>query len=466
MSDSRLLGDLNRGRLLVRLITFGIPLVLGMFFHSLFNLVDLIIVGRLGRPEALGAINTAAMLNMIPMVMSTGINNASIAVISRNFGMRNYKRANANTLQGFIVLLILAVVLGVPSYLFANDLNLLVGSSEKALPDANSYLEIMSLGLFTMFALMQVTAVLRAGGNARWPMVLLIGANVLNVGLTIVMVHGWSPLGIPKMGVAGAAWSTVIARGLFALFGLYLITRRISPVRLILRRPKLRPRMIWNLTRIGIPSSMQYVVRVIAYGALLRYVTSFPDGDAAHNALAVGFRLDMLATFTGAGWGAAAAAIVGQGLGRGNYERARLAGWMAAAIDGVMMAAIGVFYYLCAPWLMTIFGADPDAQPEFKRTWELGIEYLQISVFGYAFAGIGITLAQALNGAGSTKTPLALDTVVFLGILIPIAGYIAHNAGALDRNHLWIAFVGVMALAAALYTFVWYRGHWRHKRIQ
>ena len=268
------------------------------------------------------------------------------------------------------------------------------------------------------------------------------------------------------MGVAGAAWSTVIARGLFALFGLYLITRRSSPVQLILRRPKLRPRMIWNLTRIGIPSSMQYVVRVIAYGALLRYVTSFPDGAAAHNALAVGFRLDMLATFTGAGWGAASAAIVGQALGRGNYARARAAGWMAAAIDGVMMAAIGVFYYLCAPWLMTVFGADPDVQPEFRRTWELGIEYLQISVFGYLFAGIGITLAQALNGAGSTKTPLALDTVVFLGMLIPISAYIAHNSDGFGRNHLWVAFVGVMALAAALYAFVWYRGHWRHKRIQ
>ena len=80
--------------------------------------------------------------------------------------------------------------------------------------------------------------------------------------------------------------------------------------------------------------------------------------------------------------------------------------------------------------------------------------------------GIGISLAQALIGAGSTKTPLALDTVVFLGILIPIAAYIAHNAGGLGRNHLWIAFVGVMAVAAALYVLVWYRGHWRHKRIQ
>ena len=133
MSDSRLSGDLNRGRLLVRLVTFGIPLVLGMFFHSLFNLVDLIIVGKIGKVSALAAVNTATLINMIPMVMSTGVNNASIAVISRNFGMRNYNRANANTLQSFYLLIALAIVLGVPSYVYASELNSMIGSEGAAL---------------------------------------------------------------------------------------------------------------------------------------------------------------------------------------------------------------------------------------------------------------------------------------------------------------------------------------------
>jgi putative MATE family efflux protein len=466
VSDSRAAGDLNQGRLLLRLVRFGIPLVLGMFFHSLFNLVDLIIVGKIG-PSALAAVNTATLINMIPMLMGTGVNNASIAVIARNFGMRRYNRANANTMQSFITLVFLSIVVGVPSYIYADELNRMVGSSGDALPDANSYLEIMSLGLFTMFALMQVTAVLRAGGNASWPMILLIGANVLNVVLTIIMVHGWEPVGIPAMGVPGAAWSTVIARGLFAIFGLYLITRPTAPVKLILRRIRIRFRMQWNLLRIGIPSSMQYIVRVLAYGALLRLVTYFGEGEAMHAALAVGFRLDMLATFTGAGWGAAAAAMVGQALGAGNYERARAAGWWASGIDALTMAAIGVGFYIYAPELMAFFGEDPKVNPEFEPMWLLGIEYLQIAVFGYAFAGIGITLAQSLNGAGSTKTPLLLDTIVFLVIQVPLAWWIAtkHADLGYDRPDLWWSIVAVTALAAGLYAFVWNHGHWRFKRI-
>jgi len=96
-------GDLNRGPLFVRLCLFGVPLVFGMFFHGLFNLADLIIVGKLG-DWALAAVNTAGIITMLPLLISTGVNNASIAVISRNFGMRNYNRANANALQAFLLL--------------------------------------------------------------------------------------------------------------------------------------------------------------------------------------------------------------------------------------------------------------------------------------------------------------------------------------------------------------------------
>jgi putative MATE family efflux protein len=466
MSERSLSGDLNRGRLLVRLFTFGIPLVLGMFFHSLFNLVDLIIVGRLGQPFALAAVNQATLINFIPMLMSNGVNNASIAVISRNFGMRNYRRANANAMQSLLLLAILAAALGIPSYVYASELNQLVGSEGKALAPANEYLRVSSAGLFTMFALMQVTAVLRAGGNARWPMILLIGANSLNVVLDVALVHGlW---GFPRLEAPGAAWGTVISRGLFALFGLYLITRPAAPVRLIWRRIKIRPKMMWTLTRIGIPSSLQFVVRVVAYGAILRLVTEFGQGEAMHAALAVGFRLDMLATFTGAGWGAAAAAMVGQALGAGLPKRAENAGWGAAAVDAVMMAGIGVAFYLWAPWLLVFFSEDPAVNRDWAPTFELGVEYLRIAVFGYVFAGIGVSLAQALNGAGSTKTPLSLDTVGFLLIQVPVAAYIAltHEQHDFTRATLWWSIVGTTALTAGFYALVWRKGHWKHKKIR
>ena len=465
MSDAPVAGDLNRGPLMVRLVSFCIPLVLGMFFHGLFNLVDLLIVGSLG-PFALAALVQASLILMLAMVISTGVNNASIAVISRNFGMRNYRRANANTLQSFLLLFMMSVVIGVPSVIYAKELCQMLGSRDAALGPATEYLQISMAGILTMFWLIQVTAVLRAGGDARWPMFLLIGANVLNLVLSWGLVHG--SVGLPKMGVPGAAWGTVIARGVFMVFGLYLITRPTSPVKLILRGFRIRWRMLWNLTRIGIPSSTQFVVRVVSYGFLLRYATYFGNEVAISAAFAVGSRLDLLAIFTGTGWGAGAAAIVGQGLGAGLRDRASHAGWLAALFNAIMMAGAGVIFYVYAPWFVDVFGQNPNIDPKFALTHDMAVEYLRISVIGFPFMGIAISLAQTLNGAGSTKTPLTIDAICYLAIQAPLAWYLGthHEVDGYTRSHLWWTLVGVNMLAAITYVIVWRVGHWKHKQIQ
>jgi len=249
---------------------------------------------------------------------------------------------------------------------------------------------------------------------------------------------------------------------------LSLITRPTSPVKLILRGFRLRPRMLWNLTRIGIPSSMQFVVRVLAYMTILRIATLFGQPVAVQAALAVGFRLDLLATFTATGWGGGAAAMVGQALGAGLHKRAEHAGWLAAGLNAAMMWGIGIVFYLYTPWFVSAFGKDPEVSPEFASMHAIAVDYLRIAVFGYGFAGIGITLAQALNGAGSTKMPLFLDALCFLGVQIPAAYYMGmhHEELGIDLTHLWWVLNGVIASAAFLYVFVWWRGAWKQKEVQ
>jgi Na+-driven multidrug efflux pump len=185
-----------------------------------------------------------------------------------------------------------------------------------------------------------------------------------------------------------------------------------------------------------------------------------------HAALAVGFRLDLLAIFTGAGWGGAAAAMVGQALGQGDRGRAERAGWAATVYDVLTMTGIGIFYYLYAPWLVSVFSEDR-THVEFTRMHDLAVEYIEITVLAYAFAAIAITLAHALNGAGSTKTPLVLDSIV-LALQLPIAAYIClrHAEHGYTRSTLWWSLVLTTVVAAALYALVWERGHWKHKQVQ
>ncbi|MFI5403314.1 MAG: MATE family efflux transporter, partial [Planctomycetota bacterium] len=160
-------------------------------------------------------------------------------------------------------------------------------------------------------------------------------------------------------------------------------------------------------------------------------------------------------------------AMVGQALGGGHVSRAERAGWAAAIFDVMTMVGIGLLYYLFTPWFVSAFAKDPVDAPTFLRMHELAVEYLRITVIAYAFAAVAITLAHALNGAGSTKTPLLLDSMV-LALQLPVAAYICihHAERGYSRSTLWWSLVLTTIVAAALYALVWERGHWKHKRVQ
>jgi Na+-driven multidrug efflux pump len=132
------------------------------------------------------------------------------------------------------------------------------------------------------------------------------------------------------------------------------------------------------------------------------------------------------------------------------------------------MGAIGIGYYLYAPWLMAFFGEDASADPRFLETNRLGVEYMRITVVAYAPAAVGVTIAQALNGAGSTKTPLLLDSIGFLVLQVPIAAFIClrHQEHEYERGTLWWSLVFTTILAAAFYALVWHWGRWKLKRIR
>ncbi|MHC4473048.1 MAG: MATE family efflux transporter, partial [Planctomycetota bacterium] len=249
------------------ILVFGAPLVLGMGFHALFNLVDLWIVGKLGT-AALAAVTIATMINTVPMVICNGISTSSIAFMARNIGFRNLHRANEVMKQSFMLVFALSVVLGVIPYIYARELVLLFQAKGPEVVEASrEYLEVMSLGTITMFMLMQITAALRAAGDGVWPMILLVGANLLNIVLDWALVFGkW---GFPNLGAPGAAYATVAARGLFCLVGFWVLIRGKEGLRLVLRSVKPRLRMMLSLIRVGMPSSAQWVVWLLAYLAVL-----------------------------------------------------------------------------------------------------------------------------------------------------------------------------------------------------
>jgi putative MATE family efflux protein len=462
---------LTEAPLLRATMTFGWPLVAAMAFHSLFNLADLYIVGKLPDPEvAIAAATIPSLVNSIPMILYNGIVNASIALIARHAGLGNHRRGNYEAGQGIVLSVLLGIALGVPPWLFAEEICVALGAKGAVLAPATEYLEIMSLGTVTMFLLLQVTGAIRAAGNSTLPMALVVGANVLNIVLAVWWVFGG--LGVPGMGVVGAAWATVASRGLAVLPAFLFLYRGFAGLRL--RRFAFDWKTQWRILRLGVPACGQWLVRMTQYLYLMVFVERAAvavggeaEGVAAQAAFGIGLRLDTFALFSGFGWGAAAATIVGQNLGKGRTDRAVDASWIAVGLNVAMMLLFAAAFVLFADPLIGVMGADSGVEGDaFADVVRIGRTYLHVSSAGYVYMAIGVVLSQAMAGAGSSKAPLVIELLGYGLLGLPLAWLAAAHAPALGGlRALWLAVLVAHLAVCAMYV-LWFRtGRWAGRRV-
>jgi putative MATE family efflux protein len=437
-----------------------------MMLAALFNLVDLFIVARLDNPQvAVAAVTIPSLLNSIPTIIFNGIVNAIIALVARHHGLGDKKKASKAAEQGMLVTLILSAAFGIPMWIWAEEIVRAFGAQGAVVPGATSYLAIMSAGLVTMFVLLSATGVMRAAGNSLFPMALVIGANVMNV-----FLDWWLVLGPPQMGVAGAAWGTVISRGIFCLIAVIALWRGFAG--LLVRHFVWHWKTVYSILKIGIPSCVQWLVRMLSYLYVLRFLAVAAPLAAvgvteAQAAFGVGLRLDSLALFGGFGWGAAAATFVGQNMGRGLHERAVRSTWIALGLNMMMMLLFAGAYVLFAEPLLGVMGFDVGVGEDMdvQQVRDIGRTYLYVSSAGYVFLAVAVVISQALAGAGATKFPFVLETLAYGVIGYPLTGWVAARTDQFGLRAFWAVAVA-LHLAVAIAYVIWFRhGRWLKKEI-
>lgn len=436
-----------------RILGFGLPLVAGMGGHALFNLADLWIVGALG-PAAITAVTIASMVNSVAMVVMQGVTDGSVALVARAVGAGDDRRAGQAARQAVLLALVLGVALGVPPWFWAGEMVAAFGAEGQALELGTTCLKIMSLGSVTMFLLMQTGAALRALGSGKAPAALLVGANLLNLLLAVGLVYG--KFGLPALGAAGACWGTVIARGVLAGVGLWLMAG--SRLRLRAGGGGLRREFLGPLLGVGLPVAGQWFMRVAP--VLVVLAIAGRRGTEASAACGIGMRLDQFALFACAGFGAAAATAVGQGLGARDPRGAAKAAWWAVALGILWMAGVGAIFHGQAEGLVRFIGRGDEASAPVVA---LGTEYLRTVVFGYPAMGVALVLSMALAGAGSVKVALLLEALVLLGVQTPMALAAAPAGPGESLDPVWRVIVGSYWLLAAAYAGVFLAGRWKTK---
>jgi putative MATE family efflux protein len=456
------------GHLPLEVARFGTPLALGMGLQTAFNLVDAYIIGQLEPGVAgpgLGAIGICDQLAALGTIVSYGLTVATGALISRHQGRRDRDEVERVVAQSLLLVLALSAVIGTLGLLGAEWLLASAVGAKGAVAKLGApYLRVMMGGSFSIFLLLHLTSALRALGSSKTPVALLLGANVLNLVLAVLLVYGpgpapplfsWGPplasaLGLPRLELQGAAWATLIARTVM-LFPLALVLIKRHE---LLRRPALLlpiPRMLKLLTRLSWPSSAQLVVRITAMlftHALVARAFTTPTDQTATTALGIVFRLETMALFVGLGWGSAAQTFIGQNLGATNTDRAKASGWYAALFNAVMMAGLALLYRTMGQEIVGLFDGDP------------GVLALALSYFtwvgpSYVALGVGVVLGSAIQGAGATRQAFLLDTLVIALFQLPLSLLAVSGADSTPVG-LWQT-IAVTYLCLALVHAINYR---------
>ncbi len=453
-----------------------------MVLHAAFNVVDIYVVSFLSA-AAINAATYGGLITALPAILSNGVGTATVALIARAVGQGDRAAAAGIARQSMFLTLLMSVAFSLPGVVWAKELSLFSGAAGAEVGPSTVFLAVSSGGLVTLFLMVQITAILRGGGDGFSPMVLLVGANLLNAVLNFILVFGCPvPAGetcpafarpvldaigawvrIPRLEIAGAAWATIIARGAGAVAGVFILVaeRRRIAMTLAAFRPSLSES--WRLLKMGFPNSAQFFVRALAILLLMKAVS--PYGEDVRAAVSIGVRYDLLALFFAMGWGVATASIVGQCLGAGKKLRAMQTIRIAMIFDVSAMAIIGAIYFAFARPLVEFFPVN-EAAAARDRLVESAVLYLRVMVLSYPFAAVAVVVSHAMNGAGEMRTPFWIDAAGLLFLQVPACFLAARALASTHPAAVWGIVVAVQALLAALYLLALRRRGWMRASLE
>ena len=429
------------------IVLLSIPMVLEMAMESLFAVVDVFFVSRLG-VEAVAVVGLTEGVMMLVYSIAWGLGAGITAVVARRTGEKDREGADVAAVQGIIVALAIGLLFAVPGLLFAEELLQLMGASPAVVAMGAPFMRIMLGGNVVVLLIFGINAIFRGAGNAALAMRSLWVGNIINMVLDPLLIFGLGP--VPAMGVTGAAVATVIGRGCGVLYQCWHLYHGRSGVVIARRHLQVAWTALWNIIRVSAGASAQFLIGSASWVFLVRIVAGFGSDAVAGYTIAV--RVIIFALLPAWGVANAASTLVGQNLGAKRPERAERSAWLCGHINMVYMSAMALVFIVCAPWAMALF-------TEVPAVALVGVQALRIVSLGYFFYAYGMVLAQSFNGAGDAMTPVWLNLVCFWMVEIPLAWYLARW---MDRPEgVFIAIAISESLLALLCAAVFSKGRWK-----
>lgn len=385
--------DMTRGNPVKLILLFSIPLLIGNIFQQFYSMVDTIIVGRFVGVDALAAVGSTGSMVFLVNGFATGLTSGFAVLVSQKFGAKDEKGLRKSVSSAVTLTVISVVIVTLISLICGKPLLKLMNTPDNIMADAYTYIKIIYGGLVTTVAYNLIASILRALGASKTPLYFLIISSVLNVILDLVFIINF------KMGVAGAAYATIISQGVSAILCLIYTYKKFTILRLKKEDFKVKKRYYYKHLKIGIPMALQFSITAIGIMTVQGALNVFGSTViASYTAASKALQLVMQPAIT---FGVTMATYCGQNLGAREYGRIKDGVKACTKISIITSIVAGAVLIFLGKYFVMMFITNPDAE-----ILKYAQQVLDISAIFFIPLGLIFIYRNALQGIGDSFIPM------------------------------------------------------------
>lgn len=439
--------DYTQGSIPKAVFLLAIPMILELSLESVFAVVDMFFVSKLGE-NAIATVGLTESVITIIYSVAIGLSTAATAIVARRIGEKNPDAAAHAGAQSMVVALIVTLLLSIPGVIFAGDILALMGASNEVVAEGTMFARIMLGSSAAIMLLFLINGIFRGAGDAAMAMKSLWIASIINIILCPVFIHFF--------GLKGAAIATVFGRSSGVLYQCYHLFKGSGILKFHSRYFNFNTGIVKSIVNIAWPATFQFIIASGSWIILTRLVAE-TGGTSASAGYQIAFRNFVFFILPAWGLSNAAATLVGQNLGAKQLERAEQSVLLTAKYNAIFMTFVMLLFLFFATPIVRIFTQD-------EAVAEYGALSLQIIGSGYIFYGLGMVMIQALNGAGDTRTPTVINFVCFWLFQVPLAYFLSKG---LDLKSTGV-FIAIPAAETVIALVAWYyfkKGKWKEVKV-
>lgn len=444
---------LTEGSILKALLYLAGPIMLANVLQAAYQLIDSFWVGRLGE-NAVAAVAVSIPIVFLLTSLGIGFAIAGATFVAQYFGAKNEKMISHAAAQTTLMIIVVSIILSFIGFLFSNKILNLMGVEKDLMSTASIYLKVVFLGLLPNFCFMMFQSIMRSIGRPQVPVLIVLITVALNFLLDPLLMFGFGP--IPKMGVAGVAYATIITQSIAALIGLITLFSGKHGIHLKISDFKPDFSFIKKSFWLGLPASIEQSARSLGMVVMAGLITGF--GTAAVASYGAGSNIIQLVIIISIGLASATAALSGQNIGAGKYDRAEKITKLSAKISFIGLTLVGGLVFLSAPLLIKFF------IPNNLEIITGGSHFLKIVAFNFGLIGIQMSINAVLQASGNTLTSMFLTISSQWFIQLPLA-FILSRFTSLGLNGLWLAFPLTNIIMTFIALGIFKSGYWKKKKI-